>query len=128
MNRFRTRTRLAALTAGAAASAAVLLGTGVAAAGPLESAEPLLSTDCTFAQVDAALHAEAPELAAMLDAYPAQKAELQRRFDQPVEQRRADFQMLVEQNPDLAAQAESDPRAAQLSQALAAVAATCHNY
>jgi len=123
-----SRTRLAGLTVTAAAAAAVFLGPAVASAGPAELAEPLLTSDCTFAQVEAALRVEAPELAQLLDANPSQKAQLQERFDQPVEQRRAEFQRLLEQNPGAADQAESDPRAAQLSQVLATVAATCHNY
>ncbi|WP_067862081.1 hemophore-related protein [Nocardia shimofusensis] len=128
MNFVRTRTRLAGLTAATAATAAVLLGPAVASAGPAELAEPLLTSDCTFAQVEAALRVEAPELAQLLDANPSQKAELQQRFDQPVEQRRAEFQRLLEQNPEAAEQAQSDPRTAQLSQVLAQVAATCQNY
>ncbi|MBF6356020.1 hemophore-related protein [Nocardia higoensis] len=128
MNFVRTRTRLAGLTAATAATAAVLLGPAVASAGPAELAEPLLTSDCTFAQVEAALRVEAPELAQLLDANPSQKAELQRRFDQPVEQRRAEFQRLLEENPGAAEQAQSDPRAAHLSQVLAQVAATCQNY
>ena len=74
MNFVRTRTRLAGLTAATAATAAVLLGPAVASAGPAELAEPLLTSDCTFAQVEAALRVEAPELAQLLDANPSQKA------------------------------------------------------
>lgn len=128
MNFVRTRTRLAGLTAVTAATAAVFLGPAVASAGPSELAEPLLSSDCSFAQVEAALRVEAPELAQLLDANPSQKALLQQQFDRPVEERRAEFQRLVEENPDAAAQAESDPRADELSQVLAQVAASCHDY
>ncbi|HLS77011.1 MAG TPA: hemophore-related protein [Nocardia sp.] len=128
MNLVRTRTRLAGLTAAAAAGAAVFLGPSVAAAGPAELAEPLLSSDCSFAQVEAALRVEAPELAQLLDANPSQKALLQQQFDRPVEERRAEFQRLLAENPEAAQRAENDPRAAQLSQVLAQVAATCQNY
>ncbi|WP_040794424.1 hemophore-related protein [Nocardia higoensis] len=128
MNFVRTRTRLAGLTAATAATAAVFLGPALASAGPAELAEPLLSSDCSFAQVEAALRVEAPELAQLLDANPSQKAMLQQQFDRPVEERRAEFQRALEQNPEAAQQAQTDPRAAQLSQVLAQVAATCHNY
>ncbi|MCP2279967.1 hemophore-related protein [Nocardia amikacinitolerans] len=128
MNSFRRRTGLAALAAGGMATVAVLLSPAVASADPTELAGPLLNSDCTFAQVDAALHDRAPQLAAMLDANPTQKAELQRRFDQPVEQRRAEFQRLLAENPEAAREAENDPRAAGLRQTIEAVAATCHNY
>lgn len=110
------------------ATVAVLLSPAVASADPTELVGPLLNSDCTFAQVDAALHDRAPQLAAMLDANPTQKAELQRRFDQPVEQRRAEFQRLLAENPEAAREAENDPRAAGLRQTIEAVAATCHNY
>src|SRR5690606_38523083 len=79
---------LTTLTLGAAAAATAFLSPAVASAGPMEMAEPLLTSDCSFAQVDAALHDQAPELAAMLDANPDAKAQLQAKFDQPVEQRR----------------------------------------
>ncbi|WP_067840273.1 hemophore-related protein [Nocardia lijiangensis] len=128
MNSVRRRTGLAALAAGGMATVAMSLSPAIASADPAELVGPLLTSNCTFAQVDAALHDKAPQLAAMLDANPSQKAELQRRFDQPVEQRRADFQRMVEENPEAARDAENDPRAASLRETIATVAATCHNY
>ncbi|MBF6211697.1 hemophore-related protein [Nocardia puris] len=128
MNRIRRTTGLAALAAGGLATVTVLLTPAVAAADPAELVGPLLTSDCTFAQVDAALHDKAPQLAAILDANPTQKAELQRRFDQPVEQRRAEFERLLAENPEAARQAENDPRAAQLRDTIAEVAAVCHQY
>ncbi|MET8875938.1 hemophore-related protein [Nocardia sp. NPDC004604] len=128
MKLFRSRPAVAALAAGATASVAVLLSPAIAAADPMTLAGPLLSSDCTFAQVDAALHAKAPQLAAMLDANPTQKAELQRKFDQPVEQRRAELQAMINENPDAAKDAENDPRANSLATTIRTVAETCHNY
>ncbi|MGV9821606.1 hemophore-related protein [Nocardia xishanensis] len=128
MNSFRRRTGRAALAAGGMATVAMLLSPALASADPAELAAPLLASDCTFAQVDAALHDKAPQLAAMLDANPSRKAELQRRFDQPVEQRRAEFQRLVDENPGAAREAENDPRAAGLRETIQSVAAACHNY
>ncbi|MBH0780530.1 hemophore-related protein [Nocardia bovistercoris] len=128
MKRFRSRTAVAVFAAGAGASAVMFLGPAIAAADPTSYAAPLLNSDCTFAQVDAALHVEAPQLAAALDANPSQKAQLQAGFDQPVEQRKAQFQRLVEENPQAAQQAQNDPRAAQFQDAINRVAATCKNY
>lgn len=128
MKLFRSRPAVAALAAGATASVAVLLSPAIAAADPMTLAGPLLTSDCTFAQVDAALHAKAPQLAAMLDANPTQKAELQRKFDQPVEQRRAELQAMINENPDAAKDAENDPRANSLAETIRTVAETCHNY
>ncbi|WP_227998386.1 hemophore-related protein [Nocardia australiensis] len=119
----------AALATGGIATVVVLLAPAIASADPMaDLAAPLLNSDCSFAQVDAALHAEAPQLASMLDANPDQKAELQRKFDQPVEQRRAEFQSMVEQNPDAAQQAQNDPRAPGLRDTIQTVADSCHSY
>ncbi|MEU4313282.1 hemophore-related protein [Nocardia sp. NPDC024068] len=117
---------LTALTLGAAAAA--FLSPAVASAGPLEMAEPLLTSECSFAQVDAALHDQAPELATMLDNNPDLKSQLQTKFDQPVEQRRAELQQYIEQNPQAAQQAQNDPRSQQLQATLQRVADTCQSY
>ncbi|MFC9892611.1 hemophore-related protein [Nocardia sp. NPDC127579] len=127
MIRFPARPTIA-LLAGGAGAIAVLLAPGVANAGPMELAAPLLNSDCSFAQVDAALHAKAPALANILDNNPEQKAELKAKFDLPVEQRRAEFQRILDENPDAAAQAQNDPRAAGLANTIAEVAAVCHTY
>ncbi|MFI5715431.1 hemophore-related protein [Nocardia sp. NPDC051750] len=119
---------LTTLTLGAAAAATAFLSPAIASAGPMEMAEPLLTSDCSFAQVDAALHDQAPELAAMLDNNPDAKAQLQAKFDQPVEQRRAEFQQYLDENPQAAQQAQDDPRAQQLQATFQGVADTCHNY
>ncbi|WP_330228315.1 hemophore-related protein [Nocardia sp. NBC_00508] len=128
MKRSVGRPAVAALAAGGFATIAVLLSPAIAAAGPMELAEPLLTSDCSFAQVDAALHAKAPQLAAMLDANPTQKDELRRKFDQPVEQRRAELQRAINENPDAVREAETDPRTAQLRDTIRTVADSCHNY
>ncbi|MGQ4600292.1 hemophore-related protein [Nocardia sp. R6R-6] len=128
MKRSVGRGTVTALAAGGFATLAVFLGPAIATAGPMDFAEPLLISDCSFAQVDAALHANAPQLAAMLDANPSQKAELRRKFDQPVEQRRAELRRAIDENPDAVREAQNDPRTAQLRDTIRAVAETCHNY
>ncbi|MEU6828950.1 hemophore-related protein [Nocardia beijingensis] len=128
MKRSVGRPAIAAAAAGGIATVTLLLSPAIAAAGPMDYAEPLLTSDCSFAQVDAALHDKAPQLAAVLDANPSQKAELQRRFDQPVEQRRAELRRAIDENPDAVRQAENDPRTAQLRDTIRVVAETCHNY
>ncbi|MBF6334191.1 hemophore-related protein [Nocardia transvalensis] len=119
------RARFAAATG---ATALALLIPGTASADPTEQLAPLLDSTCTFSQVDAALHDQAPQLAAILDANPDEKAQLQQLFDQPVEQRRAQVQQYLQQHPDQVQQAENDPRAAQARQIIRSVADTCHNY
>lgn len=126
--RLRGKVGLTTLTLGAAAAVTAFLSPAVASAAPTDFAEPLLTSDCSFAQVDAALHDQAPELASMLDNNPDLKAQLQTKFDQPVEQRRAELQRYIDENPEQAQQAENDPRAQQLRATLQGVADTCHNY
>lgn len=113
----------------AAAVAAIgLLTPAVASAGPLELAEPLLASDCSFAQVDAALHDHAPSLAMVLDSNPELKADLRAKFEQPVEERRAELQRYLEQNPGTIHQTGDDPRTQELAATLRTVADTCHSY
>lgn len=126
--RLRGKIALTTATFGVAAAATAFLSPAVAAAGPMEMAEPLLTSECSFAQVDAALHDQAPDLAAMLDNNPDMKAQLRAKFDQPVEQRRAELQQYIEQNPQAAEQAQNDPRSQQLQATLQRVADTCQNY
>ncbi|MGW1742956.1 hemophore-related protein [Nocardia sp. NPDC001965] len=126
--RHRSKLGATTLALGAAAAVTAFLSPAVASAAPTDFAEPLITSDCSFAQVDAALHDQAPEMAAMLDNNPDMKAQLQSKFDQPVEQRRAELQQYIEQNPEQAQQAENDPRSQQLRATLQGVADTCHNY
>ncbi|CAM4470172.1 hemophore-related protein [Nocardia ninae] len=128
MKRSVGRPAVAAFAAGGLATVAMFLSPAIASADPMELAGPLLTSDCSFAQVDAALHDKAPQLAAMLDANPKQKAELQRKFDQPVEQRRAELQRAIDQNPGAVQEAQNDPRYAQLRDTIRTVADSCHNY
>ncbi|WP_040788534.1 hemophore-related protein [Nocardia paucivorans] len=112
----------------AAVVAIGLLCPALAAAGPLEMAEPLLASDCSFEQVDAALHDHAPQLAMILDSNPELKADLRVKFEQPVEERRADLQNYLDQNPDTARRADDDPSTQGLAATLRTVADTCHGY
>lgn len=116
------------LTLSAAAAVTAFLSPAVAGAAPTDFAEPLVTSDCSFAQINDALHDQAPELASMLDNNPDLKAQLQSKFEQPVERRRAELQQYIEENPEAAQQAENDPRTEQLRTTLQGVADTCHSY
>jgi hemophore-related protein len=121
----------AALAIGAVTASASLLGTGTAAAGPLDGA--LLDSTCSFAQIDRALHAEHPDLAAKLDAHPDRKAALARVFDQPPAQRKAALQQLIAAHPDKVAQArqmiaQHPDQAAKARDVVNQLANTCHRF
>ncbi|MBF6179438.1 hemophore-related protein [Nocardia otitidiscaviarum] len=122
------RTIAAAGAFGALTAVSVWLFPATAAAAPADMVAPLLTSTCTFDQVDAALHDKAPALAQFLDQNPDTKAELRAKFDQPIEQRQAEFDAYLRANPEAAAQAENDPRAGGIAAAIQAVAESCHNY
>lgn len=113
--------------------------TGLAAAGMLlipatASAQPgagLIETTCSFAQIDAAVHAQFPETAARLDANPDRKAKLQEFLDLPVDQRKQRAKEFLDTHPDAKAELEErhdSPEAQQRIQNMRTIAETCHNY
>ncbi|WP_433602587.1 hemophore-related protein [Nocardia sp. CA-135953] len=119
---------------------AVALG-GLLAAGALlvpgtASAQPgigggLIETTCSFAQVDAAIHAEAPKLAERLDSHPDRKAKLQEFLGLPVEQRKQRAQQWIDNHPNARTKIEekrNSPEGQQRIDKLRQIANTCHNY
>lgn len=122
-------TRAALLTAGLAA-ATTLLVPAVAAASPASSL-PLVQSTCSFAQIDAALHATSPALGYLIDTYPQVKQELTILFEQPVAQRQQYVDGYLAADPQLAGTADqllTGPRAEAVHRTLAVVADTCHSY
>ncbi|WP_068279787.1 hemophore-related protein [Aldersonia kunmingensis] len=115
--------------AAAIAASGAFLSTAPATAEPILN--PLITSTCTFAQVDAALHAVSPAYAAQLDRYPMAKAELQAAYDRPVADRSAALQRYLDNNPMVAAQVMGgmqDPRYADFKRVTQQVANVCHNY
>jgi hemophore-related protein len=116
---------------GGFAALTAFAGVGASAAGPLDS--PLVNSTCNFGQIDRALRAQRPDLAARLDAHPQHKAMLQQLYDQPVPQRKAQIQRYMQQHPDRVAQMQrwdsTHPQAAPQRAALdRQLANTCHSY
>ena len=102
-----------------------------ASADPIDLVGPLVNSTCSFAQIDAALHATAPDVAADLDQYPDRKAQLENFFSLPIAQRQSMIQMFLANNPDAAAQGEAaanGPQSADIKQKAQKIADTCHNY
>ncbi|MFE3194092.1 hemophore-related protein [Nocardia sp. NPDC059240] len=104
---------------------AALSGAGAAAADPMSDLEPLLSSSCSFTQIDAALHDAAPDTAAQLDAAPAQKAALKTAYDRPVAERRAAFQALITQQQQMGVTATDN---ADFGPKMTQVVGSCHQY
>ncbi|PXX61544.1 hemophore-related protein [Nocardia tenerifensis] len=126
-----TRTRLlrAAVALGGLTAAGALLLPATASAQP--GCGELLESTCTFAQVDAALHAQFPDIAARLDAHPERKAKLQEFLNLPVDQRKQRVQQFLDTHPDAKARLDKhrdSPKAQERLQKLHTIADTCHNY
>lgn len=125
MTQRRSFTMLAACGAAAAAFAAV----PSAAASPLDN--PLIDTTCTYAQVEAALRAEAPEFADRLAQNPQAQGKMQEFLGLPVDQRQERIQGLLDRNPDMARMVEerkASPQGQQALQTMQRVDSTCQNY
>ena len=110
----------------------VVMISGLSAAIPLLSAAPasadpvteaLANTSCSYAQVTAALNAEAPALARQLNARPDMQANIQQFLAMPVDQRQQQLAQQQAVNPQLQAMIY-----AQIGPQITQVANTCMNY
>jgi len=109
-----------------------LLGSGPASADLIDDMTPLLTSTCSFAQIDATLHVVAPDAAARLDAAPLQKSILAFAFSQSADKRQAMFGQFAAQRQRMNAMMGSQPGGAGLptekSNELYKVAETCHGH
>ncbi|MFI1913896.1 hemophore-related protein [Nocardia sp. NPDC020380] len=124
----RIGTRIILVCSGLAVAGS-LLAPALAAADPGGSG--MLSTTCSFDQIDAALRAQAPDLAAKLDANPEKKARLQDLLNLPVDQRQQKIQEFLNTHPDAQAKMQerrNSPEFQQHADTLRAVLDSCHNY
>jgi len=126
----RTRFIRTAVAIGGLSAAGALLLPGIASADPAP-AGPLVNSTCTFAQIDAALHDKAPQVAQRLDDHPDRKAKLEQFFDLAVDQRGPALDTFLANHPraqELRDRAQSGPFADQIRQKVQEIADTCHNY
>ncbi|MEU6582061.1 hemophore-related protein [Nocardia sp. NPDC046763] len=114
-----------AVTIAGFAAGAALSGAGVAGADPMNDLEPLLSSSCSFDQIDAAFHQVDPDTAAQLDAAPVRKAVFQMAYDQPAAQRRLAFQALLAEQQQMNAPTDIS---SDFGSHLRQVADSCHQY
>jgi hemophore-related protein len=94
---------------------------GPASADPVT--EALANTSCSYAQVTAALNAEAPALARQLNARPDMQANIQQFLAMPIDQRHQQLAQQQAVNPALQAMIY-----AQIGPQITQVANTCMNY
>ena len=110
-----------ALLIGGIMSATALSPAAPAFADPITDA--LATTNCSYGQVNAALNAQAPALAAQLRSRPDMQANLQQFLAIPVDQRQEQLAQQQTANPQLQA-----ILAAQIGPTIMRVANTCMNY
>lgn len=121
MTRFRRTARTAMI--GAAVAVAVYGGqTAVASAAP--DLTPLTTTTCSYTQVQAALDAQAPDLARQLAQYPMAQARLQTFLSAPVDQR----EQMLDQAQGLLAPKAGTEQSQQYADTVLQVAETCGQY
>ena len=101
------------------------LGVGVASADPITDA--LVNTTCNYGQITAALNAQAPDLATMLNRRPQMAAGLQQFLSLPVDQRQQRIAQEQAANPQMA-QLIASAIGPQGVQEITLVANTCQNY
>jgi hemophore-related protein len=94
---------------------------GPASADPISDA--LVTTTCSYAQVTAAMNAEAPDLAAQLKLRPDMQSNLQSFLALPVDQRRQQMAEVQAGNPQL-----QQILAAAIGPQVTRVAHSCMNY
>lgn len=92
---------------------------------------PLIETTCNYAQIEAALRVEAPEVSTRLAEDPDAQAKVQKLLGLPIDQRKQQVQSFLDRNPDVAAKIEqkrNSPEGQDKLQKMQRVADTCHNY
>lgn len=117
------------LVIGAAIIGSSFVGATVAWAEPGDG--PLIETTCTYAQIEAAMKVEAPELAAELAQQPQAQRQLQALLALPVDQRRQRLDQALNRNPQRLttfADQRDTPEGQAKVQMLTQIANTCGNY
>ncbi|MFF3568335.1 hemophore-related protein [Nocardia jiangxiensis] len=129
MRMLNARCAIVAIAVGGFAAGAGLLGSTTASADMIDDFGPLLTSTCSFDQIDAAMHQVAPAAAARLDASPVQRNILQFAFSQPAEKRAAALGQLAAQWKKMAGvsvpELSIDQAAGPMMQR---VADSCHQY
>jgi hemophore-related protein len=107
--------------------ASMWLGVGTALADSNSVFAPLVNTTCSYAQITAALQAQAPDLANLLNGRPKANTRLQQFLALPVDQRQQSIDQLLAANPQ--AQSMINARLGSSdAQEVTQVVTTCHNY
>ena len=116
--------RSVAVGGGLVGAIALSPAAGNASADPVTAA--MSTTTCSYPQITAALNAEAPDLAALLNSRPQMQARLQQFLALPIDQRQ---EKLAQQQPNpMMEQMIAAKIGPQGEQEITQVANTCQNY
>jgi hemophore-related protein len=128
----RSRITRAVLVIAGFAAVTGSFGVNAASADAIDDIGPLLTSSCSFDQVDAALRVAAPDSADRLDAEVVPKALLQSMLAQPVRERTDLFAQFTAERDRAGSAARATlatiPLRAQVGPILQQVANTCHRY
>jgi hemophore-related protein len=116
-----------ALYAGVLTALTSTLGVGTASADADSALAPLVHTTCSYAQITAALNAEAPDLASLLNGRPQAQTRMQQFLALPVDQRQQRLDQQLAANPQAEAMINARIGSAQ-GQEVMQVANTCNGY
>lgn len=119
------RTRTVVVVGGLLGAVSLSLGAGLASADPITAA--LVGTTCSYGQITAALNAQAPDLAAMLNSRPQMQTRLQQFLALPVDQRQQRVAQAQAANPQMQ-QVIASAIGEQGAQEITQVANTCQKY
>ena len=117
--------RGAAVASGLMTAVVLSPAAGSASADPITTA--LATTTCSYAQITAALNAQAPDLANQLNGRPQMQAGLQQFLAMPIDQRQQVIAAQQSANPQMA-QAIARALGPQGQQEMIQVANSCQNY
>lgn len=108
-------------------AASFSLAAGTASADANSVLAPLVNTTCSYAQITAALSAEAPDLASMLNGRPQAKSRLQQFLALPVDQRQQRLDQQLAANPQAQAMINAQLGSSD-AQEVTQVVNTCNGY
>jgi hemophore-related protein len=100
---------------------------GTASADPNSALAPLVNTTCNYAQITAALNAEAPDLASQLNGSPQAQSQLKSFLALPVDQRQQRVDQMLASNPQIASIVDAQ-LGSHAAQEVTQVVNTCSKY
>jgi hemophore-related protein len=118
---------LRSIACGGLLTAASLVFGGTASADSNSVFAPLVNTTCSYAQITAALQAEAPDLATLLNGHVKAQTRLQQFLALPVDQRQQSIDQQLAAYPQARSMINAQLGSAD-AQEVTQVAGTCHNY